>query len=44
MNDVGPDEWKATYRTLPFVSKPDAPIQTAAQFITRNGKPGIEKV
>jgi alkaline phosphatase D len=44
MNAVGPDEWKATYRVVPFVSRPDAPIQTAAEFITRNGKPGVEKV
>ena len=44
MNDVGADEWKASYRIVPFVTKPDAPIQTAAQFVTRNGKPGIEKV
>lgn len=44
MNDVGPDEWKASYRTLPFVTKPNAPLQTPAEFITRNGKPGIEKV
>jgi alkaline phosphatase D len=44
MNDVGADEWKASYRIVPFVTKPDAPLQTPAQFITRNGKPGIEKV
>jgi alkaline phosphatase D len=44
MNAVGPAEWKATYRVVPFVSRPDAPIQTAAEFVTRNGKPGVEKV
>ena len=44
MNDVGASEWKATYRIVPYVTKPDAPIQTAAQFVTRNGKPGVDKV
>ena len=44
MNDVGASEWKASYRIVPYVTKPDAPIQTAAQFVTRNGKPGVEKV
>jgi len=44
MNDVGAAEWKASYRIVPYVTKPDAPVQTAAQFVTRNGKPGVEKV
>ncbi len=44
MCDVTADEWKTSYRTVPFVSKPDAPLQTPAQFIVRHGKPGIEKV
>jgi alkaline phosphatase D len=42
--DVGPDEWRATYRVVPFVSREGAPVQTAAEFVTRHGKPGVEKV
>ena len=44
MNDVGADAWKASYRVLPFVTKPGAPITTPAEFITRNGRPGIDRV
>jgi phosphodiesterase/alkaline phosphatase D-like protein len=44
MNAVTPADWRASYRVVPFVSKPDAPIQTAAEFMMRNGQPGIEKV
>jgi alkaline phosphatase D len=42
--EVTPDEWRTTYRTIDFVSKPDAPVKTAAQFLVRNGRPGIEQV
>ncbi len=44
MNAVTPADWRASYRVVPFVSKPEAPIQTAAEFMMRNGQPGIEKV
>ena len=40
---VSPDQWTADYRTVPFVSKPGAPIGTASSWLARNGKPGIEK-
>ncbi|HVZ48598.1 MAG TPA: alkaline phosphatase D family protein [Gemmatimonadaceae bacterium] len=43
MNDVGPDAWKASYRVVPFVSKPGAPVQTPAEFVTHHGRPGIER-
>ncbi len=42
MCDVKPDEWTTAYRTVPFVSRPGAPVQTAARFVVRNGRPGIE--
>jgi alkaline phosphatase D len=42
--EVSSDEWRATYKTVDFVAKPDSPIKTAAQFAVRNGRPGIEKV
>jgi alkaline phosphatase D len=39
---VTPDEWRADYRTVEFVSKPDAPIATPTKWIVRNGIAGIE--
>lgn len=38
------DEWRTHYRTVPFVSKPDAPVETASQWLVRNGKAGIERL
>lgn len=43
MCDVGRDEWKASYRVVPYVSRPGAPVETPAAFITRHGRPGIEQ-
>jgi len=28
------------YRTLPYVSRPDAPVETRATFVVEDGKPG----
>jgi alkaline phosphatase D len=38
---VTPEEWRAEYRTVEFVTKPDAPIQTATKWVVRNGQPGV---
>lgn len=35
-----PDQYKAEYRVLPFVTKPDAPMRTRATFVVENGRPG----
>lgn len=40
---VGDDEWQANYRTVPFVSKPGAPIETASSWRLRHGVAGIER-
>ena len=34
-------ETRAIYRTVPFVSKPDAPIETASSWRVEFGRPGI---
>lgn len=39
-----PDDCRATYRTVPFVSKPGAPIQTASAWRVVRGKPGLERL
>lgn len=43
MHTVDQESWRASYRTIPFVTKPDAPVKSAAEFVVTNGKPGIEK-
>ena len=37
---VTPSSLVSDYRMLPYVSKPDAPIETRATFVVENGKPG----
>ena len=41
--DVGPDTWRTTFRTVPFVTRPDAPIETASAWRLTRGRAGIEK-
>lgn len=41
---VNDEEWRTSYRTVPFVSKPDAPLETASEWLVRRGKPGIERI
>ncbi len=36
--------WTTHYRTVPFVTKPDAPIATASTWRVTHGRPGIEAV
>jgi alkaline phosphatase D len=40
---VTPDEWRATYRVVPFVTRPGAPIQTASSWRVMRGTPGVVK-
>ncbi|MGH7529292.1 MAG: alkaline phosphatase D family protein [Gemmatimonadales bacterium] len=42
--DVTADEWRARYRTVPFVSRPGAPIATASEWRVARGRPGVEQV
>jgi alkaline phosphatase D len=37
-------ETRADYRTVPFVTKPGAPIQTASSWRVEHGRPGIAQV
>jgi alkaline phosphatase D len=36
--------FSADFRVLPFVSRPDAPVQTASRWMVAHGRPGIQKV
>lgn len=40
---VSPEEWRAEYRTVEYISKPDAPVMTPTKWVVRNGVPGIER-
>ncbi len=38
------DECRAHYRTVPFVTKIGAPIETASSWLVQRGKPGLQKI
>jgi alkaline phosphatase D len=39
---VTPEEWRAEYRTMEFISKPDAPVVTPTKWVVQHGVPGIQ--
>ena len=39
---VSQEEWRADYRTVPYVSTPGAPVETASSWRVRWGRAGIE--
>jgi alkaline phosphatase D len=41
--DVTPDRWTSTYRTVPYISKPGAPVDTVGTFVVENGRRGVER-
>jgi alkaline phosphatase D len=41
---VTPEQWLAEYRVVPFVSRPDAPVETPRRWRVTRGRPGIEAV
>jgi alkaline phosphatase D len=41
---VTPSALTSDFRVLPYVSEPDAPIQTRASFIVENGRPGAQLI
>jgi alkaline phosphatase D len=41
---VEPNAWTAAYRTVPYVSREDAPLETRATFRLTNGRPGLQPV
>ncbi|WHT18849.1 alkaline phosphatase D family protein [Crossiella sp. CA-258035] len=38
-----PGELRADFRTLPYVTKPDAPAETAASFLVQDREPGLHR-
>ena len=39
---VTPDRWQSDYRVVPYISRPDAPVETHASFVVQNGRAGGE--
>ncbi len=35
--------WNVDYRTVPYVTKPDAPVSTASSWRMQHGRPGVER-
>jgi len=40
---VGADAWTTEYRTVPYVTRPDAPLETPTRWRVTRGRPGIEQ-
>lgn len=40
--EVTPEAWRADYRTVAYVSRPGAPVRTAASFVVNSGRPILE--
>jgi alkaline phosphatase D len=40
---VTPELWRADYRTVPYVSRPDAPLETPTRWRVTRGRAGIER-
>jgi alkaline phosphatase D len=40
---VDPSSWTSEYRTVPFVTRPDAPLETPATFRVTHGRPGLQR-
>lgn len=40
---VTPSLWTTDYRIVPYVTRPNAPIQTRASFVVENGKAGAQR-
>jgi alkaline phosphatase D len=41
--EVTPQQWRADYRTVPFVTKPGAPLNTRASFVVESGTPKLNR-
>lgn len=41
--EITPDAWRTAFRTVPFVSRPGAPVETPATWRLSRGRAGIER-
>jgi alkaline phosphatase D len=40
---VSADAWQAEYRTVPYVTRPDAPAETSSRWRVARGRPGTDR-
>jgi alkaline phosphatase D len=40
---VSPEQWLAEYRSVPYVSRPGAPLETPSKWQLTRGTPGITR-
>lgn len=41
--EVTPEYWKADYRTVEYISRPGAPVNTRASFVVESGQTYLQK-
>lgn len=41
--DLTPQQWRTDYKTVPFVTRPGAPLNTRASFVVESGQPKLQK-
>jgi len=41
--EVTPETWRAEYRTVAYVSRPDAAIETPSKWRVAHGRPGVQR-
>ena len=41
--EATPRQWKTDFQIVPFVTRPNAPLETAASFVVEAGRPGVQK-
>jgi alkaline phosphatase D len=41
--DVTPRQWTTEFKTIPFVTRPGAPLKTRAKFVVESGRPKLER-
>jgi alkaline phosphatase D len=39
---VSPKQWRSDFRTVPYVTRPGAPIVTRASYVVEEGRPGLQ--
>lgn len=41
--DAAADQWRTSFRVVPYVATPGAPVETRRTFVVEAGKPGLER-
>jgi len=41
--EITPQQWRTDYRTVPYVTRPGAPLNTRASFVVESGRPALHR-